>query len=92
MPSYTIESNYRLPVFRHRTYDAETPEDACRAAIEDDDWDRGKEDYESGVRPMSPASGGELIPPILALLSPFPLSSRKCCSGRPGIWKPCSVC
>lgn len=47
MPLFTIEATYRLPVYRHATYEAETPEAACRLAIEDDDWDDGKRDYES---------------------------------------------
>lgn len=47
MPSFTIESSYRLPVFRHRTYEAATIGDACRLAIADEDWQGQKEDYES---------------------------------------------
>ncbi|EQB16818.1 MULTISPECIES: hypothetical protein [Sphingobium] len=47
MPSFTIESTYRLPVFRHRTYEAATIDDACRLAINDGDWTGQKEDYES---------------------------------------------
>jgi len=47
MPEFTIETTYRLPVFRHRTYFADTPEAACRLAIEDDDWSAQKEDYDS---------------------------------------------
>lgn len=47
MPDYTIETTYHLPVFRHRTYTTKTPEAACRAAIEDDDWDKAKQDHES---------------------------------------------
>lgn len=47
MPQFTIECSYRLPVFRHRTYEAATPEDACRLALEDEDWTGQKEDYES---------------------------------------------
>jgi hypothetical protein len=47
MPHFTIETIYRLPVYRQRTYEAETPEQACRLAIEDDDWSEQKEDYES---------------------------------------------
>src|SRR3546814_2235023 len=47
MPSFTIESTYRLPVFRHRTYEAATAEDACRLAIADEDWTGQKEDYEN---------------------------------------------
>ncbi|MGE3874348.1 MAG: hypothetical protein AB7F74_15460 [Parvibaculaceae bacterium] len=46
MPMFTIETTYRLPIYRHRTYCAETPEAACRIAIEDEDWDEGKQDYE----------------------------------------------
>lgn len=46
MPKFTIETTYRLPIYRHGTYSAETPEAACRLAIEDEDWDEGKQDYE----------------------------------------------
>lgn len=47
MPVFTIETTYRLPVFQHRSYEAETIADACRLAIEDDDWSHEKHDYES---------------------------------------------
>ncbi len=47
MPIYTIETTYRVPVYRKRTYDAATPAEACRQAIEDDDWSNGKLDYEA---------------------------------------------
>lgn len=47
MPDYTIETTYHLPVYRQRSYVSDTPEAACRAAIEDDDWEHGKRDYES---------------------------------------------
>lgn len=47
MPDYTIETTYHLPVFRHRTYSAETCDAACRAAIEDNDWDDARHDYET---------------------------------------------
>jgi hypothetical protein len=47
MPDFTIETTYHLPVFRHRTYSAETLEAACRAAIADDEWDNSKKDYDS---------------------------------------------
>ena len=46
MPTYTIETTYRVPVYRQRTYQAATPADACRRAIEDDDWSNDKLDYE----------------------------------------------
>ena len=47
MPHFTIEATYRVPVYRQRTYEADTVEQACRLAIEDDDWSEQKEDYES---------------------------------------------
>lgn len=47
MPAFTIETTYRLPVFRHVTYVADTPETGCRRAIEDKDWSGQREDYES---------------------------------------------
>ncbi|ESX90879.1 hypothetical protein [Mesorhizobium sp. LSHC412B00] len=47
MPEFTIETTYHLPVFRQSTYSADTPEAACRLAIEDNDWSGQKEDYES---------------------------------------------
>lgn len=46
MPTYTIETTYRVPVYRQRTYGAATRADACRQAIEDDDWSNDKLDYE----------------------------------------------
>lgn len=46
MPTYTIETTYRVPIYRQRTYDAATPAEACRQAIEDDDWSNDKLDYE----------------------------------------------
>jgi len=36
MHRFTIETTYRLPVYRQRTYEAETLEQACRLAIEDE--------------------------------------------------------
>jgi hypothetical protein len=47
MPDFTIETTYHLPIFRHRTYAAETLEAACRAAIEDTNWDIAEKDDES---------------------------------------------
>lgn len=47
MPAFTIETTYHLPVFRHQTYEAEMLAQACRLAIEDDDWSREQRDYES---------------------------------------------
>ena len=47
MPTYTVETTYRVPVYRQRTYDAASPAEACRQAIEDDDWSNDKLDYEA---------------------------------------------
>lgn len=47
MPIFTIETSYRVPVFRWRRYEAETLAEACRLAIEDDDWSRQWTDYDS---------------------------------------------
>lgn len=47
LSEFTIEATYRRPVFRHRTYGASSIEDACRQAIEDDDWEGQREDYDS---------------------------------------------
>ena len=47
MPKYTVETTYRLPVYRQRTYDAATPTDAWRPAIDDEGWGDAKEDVET---------------------------------------------
>jgi hypothetical protein len=47
MPSFTIETTYHLPVYRHQTYEADTVEQACQLAIEDDDWSKEKRDCDS---------------------------------------------
>ncbi|MET3616012.1 hypothetical protein ABID16_004361 [Rhizobium aquaticum] len=47
MPAYTIETTYTLPIFRHGTYTADTPEAACKAAVDDDNWELLKKDYDS---------------------------------------------
>ena len=47
MTLFTIETTYRLPIYRHRTYEAETLAEACGLAIEDDDWTHEKHDYDS---------------------------------------------
>ena len=46
MPKFTVEATYRMPYYRQRTYDATTVEEACRRAIEDDDWESELADYE----------------------------------------------
>jgi hypothetical protein len=47
MPLFTIETTYRLPVYRHQTYEAASIDEACRLAIDDDDWSDEKHDHES---------------------------------------------
>lgn len=47
MPAYTIETTYNLPIFRHGTYIADTPESACKAALSDENWEFLKKDYDS---------------------------------------------
>jgi hypothetical protein len=47
MAKFTIETTYHLPVFRQRTYEAATVAEACRQAVEDDNWDDAAKDYES---------------------------------------------
>ncbi|MGC0600747.1 hypothetical protein, partial [Escherichia coli] len=46
MPIYTIETTYRLPVHRQRSYEAADLAAACRLAVEDD-WDGEKHDHET---------------------------------------------
>jgi hypothetical protein len=47
MPSYTIESAYRVTVYRQRTYVADSVEDACAVAIADGDWSDSRIDNDS---------------------------------------------
>lgn len=47
MSDYTVETTYHLPVFRQRSYSADTPAQACRLAIEDDGWEDAREDVDT---------------------------------------------
>ncbi|TWB86842.1 hypothetical protein FBZ93_12623 [Bradyrhizobium macuxiense] len=47
MPLFTIETTYRLPIYRQRNYEAETLGQACDLAIADEDWDDKKSDVET---------------------------------------------
>jgi len=47
MPIFTIETTYRLPVYRQRSYEAETLDTACALAIADEGWDDEKSDVET---------------------------------------------
>jgi hypothetical protein len=64
MPRFTIETTYRIPIYRQRAYEADTIEQACRLATEDDDWSEQKEDYDcSGdtyVTGVWPGGGGSV--------------------------------
>ena len=70
MPTFTIETTYHLPIYRHRTYEADTSDEACRLAIEDDGWSNEKSDidnsgetYVSGVwQGMDAAYRGPALP------------------------------
>ena len=47
MPVFTIETTYRLPVYRQRSYEAESLGVACALAIADEGWDDEKADVET---------------------------------------------
>lgn len=46
MPRFTIETTYRIPYYRQHTYEAATFAQACRLAIDDEDWEDELPDYE----------------------------------------------
>ena len=72
MPTFTIESTYRIPIYRQRSYEADTLAEACRLAIEDDDWEGQKEDYESaGETYVTGVWPGDVTPYSVAAL-PIP--------------------
>ena len=47
MPIFTIETTYRIPSYRQRSYEADSIAEACHLAIEDEDWEGQKEDFET---------------------------------------------
>lgn len=72
MTTFTIESTYRIPIYRQRSYQADTLAEACRLAIEDDDWEGQKEDYESaGESYVTGAWLGD-VPPYSVPALPIP--------------------
>ena len=75
MPIFTIEATYRIPIYRQRRYEADTLAEACRLAIEDDDWEGQKEDYETaGESYVTGSWAGDVSPysvPALAVPSHF---------------------
>jgi hypothetical protein len=91
MPRFTIETTYRLPVYRQRSYEAETLEEACRLAVEDDDWSEQKEDYESSGETYATGPGQARTPLIASPRYPSLRSSARCFSERLITTKPCSA-
>lgn len=75
MPIFTIEATYRILIYRQRSYEADTLVEACRLAIEDDDWEGQKEDYETaGETYVTGAWAGDVSPysvPALPVPSHF---------------------
>jgi len=75
MTIFTIETTYRIPVYRQRRCEAPTLAEACRLAIEDDDWEGSKEDYEcAGETYVTGAWPGDVAPysvPLLTIPSQF---------------------
>ena len=45
---YVIERQYLLPIYQHLVVEAGSAEEACRKAIEHDDWKDAKEDGVGG--------------------------------------------
>ena len=72
MTTFTVESTYRIPIYRQRSYHADRLAEACRLAIEDDDWEGQKEDYESaGETYVTGAWAGD-VPPYSLPALPIP--------------------
>lgn len=75
MPIFTIETTYRIPVYRQRRYEANNLPEACRLAVEHDDWTGSKEDYEcAGETHVTGAWPGAVDPysvPLLTIPSQF---------------------
>jgi hypothetical protein len=74
MPVFTIETTYHLPIYRHRTYAADTLEDACRLAIQDDDWRFERRDYDNSGDVH--VSGAWLGPDMAYHGQPLPVPPR----------------
>lgn len=75
MPVFTIETTYRIPIYRQRRYEANSLAEACRLAVEDDDWEGQKEDHETaGETHVTGAWPGDVPPysvPLLTIPSQF---------------------
>jgi len=71
MPTYTIETTYHLPVSRQRTYTADTLEEACVLALDDEGWDDADEDVDtSGETFVSGIWLGEIALPHVEIAIP----------------------
>ena len=46
MKTFTVESKYFLPIFRHENYEARASKEACERALADQNWDNNKKDYD----------------------------------------------
>lgn len=81
--NYTIETTYHLPVYRQGTYEAESLAEACRLAVEDDDWDDDTQDHETAGETYVSGiwSGADSAYEGEAL--PIPATSRRQFSARP---------
>jgi hypothetical protein len=49
MPKFSVETSYKIPVFRLRQFEAASIEEACRLALEDDNWENAARDYDSAT-------------------------------------------
>lgn len=47
MPKFTVQVEYLMPVFMHVQVEAMNVEEACAKALDADDWEQAKDDYES---------------------------------------------
>lgn len=74
MPVFTIETTYHLPIYRHRVYAADTLEQACRLAVQDDDWRFERRDYDSSGEVY--VSGAWLGPDMAYRGQALPVPSR----------------
>jgi hypothetical protein len=60
---YVIERQYLLPIYQHLIIEAGSAEEACRKAIEHDDWEDAKEDgdgaRETTITALRPVPDGQ---------------------------------
>lgn len=81
MPIFIIETTFRLPVYRRRRYEADTLAQACRLAIEDENWSQQKEDVDGSgdtyVTGIWPEHTDPYDVPTLAVPSEFDESVQR---------------